>query len=265
MHSFTYLFGFMLATFYSPAIATDPGGLLPSIDNCLSSYQQNCSTASQFTHNGSRRQTPRTTQPTSDEHTLEIHTMLHSLSTTLQLPEPTQNPSQGPNQTITPPNIHPPSTQNPLLNLNDTLAHNHSNLSPTDVTNCRAQSHCLVCTDFNTTLTCYKFNCQCQRGNIRSHYMPASTYSCHSEKLCMTCPGRSMPFIWGQMAVCLNMWSHEPLEGEKSPLTGWSGRGLKSNPVGKVEMGDAIGLRVSRGFGGMVAVGLVLNICAMLA
>lgn len=266
MHSFSHLFIFMLATFYSQAIAAESAGLVPSIDECLSSDQQNCSsTASKLTPIASRQQVPRTTQLPSAEDNFQTQTMLNFLSTPVPTPERTPDPSSAPNRTITPLNLHPPSTQNPLLHSNDALSYNYSHLDRTDIANCRSQSHCLVCTEFNTTLSCYKFNCQCQKGDLRSHYMPASTYSCHRENLCMTCPGRSMPFVWGPMAVCLNMWSHEPVKGEQNPLTGWSQRGLKGNPVGRVEMGDASGLRVTRRVREILALGLVLITCAILA
>jgi hypothetical protein len=74
-----------------------------------------------------------------------------------------------------------------------------------------------------------------------------------------------MPFVWGRMAVCLNMWSYKPLQGEKNPLTHWSDKGLRSNPVGRVEMGEAVGVRVSLGGGWMLPLGLVVSTCAILA
>lgn len=167
-------------------------------------------------------------------------TILNTAQNTSAPPEPTHNPPQTP---ILAPSKPPSetSTQIPLVDLRPTL---HHDLNDFDVTTCLEQSHCLVCLDPSTTLACYKFSCQCQSGKVSSAYMPASKYSCHQQKLCMTCPGRSMPFIWGRMAVCLNIWSHKPIEGEKNPSTNWTESGLAGNPVAKVYMGHAIGLKL---------------------
>ena len=74
-----------------------------------------------------------------------------------------------------------------------------------------------------------------------------------------------MPFVWGRMAVCLNLWSYKPYKGEKSPLTHWSEEGLSSNPVGRVEMGDAVSLKVSLRAGCMLVLGVVVSMHVTLA
>jgi hypothetical protein len=105
-----------------------------------------------------------------------------------------------------------------------------------DTAQCQKHKYCLLCTDPNTTLTCFKYNCQCQHGNPATHYMAASIESCHKAKLCLSCPGGSLPYSWGQMAVCLTIWKHGPLKGEANPLTNWTEDGMLTLPVGKAVM-----------------------------
>lgn len=112
-------------------------------------------------------------------------------------------------------------------------------ISELDRSNCLRQSHCLICEDPTTTLACYKYNCQCQRGDPFAHYMPASLESCHAAELCMTCPSGTIPFTWGRLAVCLTVWRHRPVRGEGSPLTNWTSQGIHYAPVGSVNMGAA--------------------------
>jgi hypothetical protein len=42
------------------------------------------------------------------------------------------------------------------------------------------------------------------------------------------------------MAVCLSVWKHKPVEGEKNPLTNWTGDGVKGLPIGKVDMSQGM-------------------------
>lgn len=116
-------------------------------------------------------------------------------------------------------------------------------LSTDDMRQCHLQPHCLLCTDPTTILTCYKHNCQCQRGDLRHRYMPAPIDSCHNMGLCLSCPASTVPFVWDRMAVCLGVWKHQPVKGERSPLTGWTEKGFAWLPIGRVPMGAAPGGR----------------------
>jgi hypothetical protein len=104
---------------------------------------------------------------------------------------------------------------------------------------CRSQPHCLFCGDPFTTLACYKYNCQCQKGDPFSHYMPASDESCFEAELCLSCPPGMMPFTWGRMAICLSVWTHRTVRGEMNPLMNWTEGGTRSLPIGNVQMGRA--------------------------
>ena len=97
-----------------------------------------------------------------------------------------------------------------------------------------------------TILTCYKHDCQCHVGNLSNHYMPASPWTCHGLNLCLSCPANTIPFIWGPMAVCLDVWKHRAVGAEGNPLTGWDVDGeIHGGLLSRVEMSGAESRRLS--------------------
>jgi len=93
--------------------------------------------------------------------------------------------------------------------------------------------------------------------------MAASIESCYKEHLCLSCPGGSLPYSWGRMAVCLTIWKHGPPKGEANPLTNWTEHGVGTLPVGKAIMNVAAGGRgVAPGLMAVVAVlGILTALC----
>lgn len=160
------------------------------------------------------------TPPPAADDAFEPQSILHPPKTIFPLLQPFPTSSQPASSTSTPP--PPPAPQKPLPHPHPTKIHlTDPSLTPFDTTTCLSQTHCLICLDPTTTLTCYKYNCQCQRGNPVSHYMPASIQSCHRSDLCLSCPRGSSPWIWGRMAVCLT----QAVEGGEESVDQLDGEG----------------------------------------
>ncbi|KAF7511931.1 hypothetical protein GJ744_003164 [Endocarpon pusillum] len=156
------------------------------------------------------------------------------VSSSTSNPNPTPLFASPPAQTSLP-NPHQTGFQIQALSLS---------LTQFDVDQCHKNKHCLLCHNPDTVLTCYKYNCQCQRGHPAEHYMAASRESCYDSELCLSCPPKSMPYTWGRMAVCLTIFKHKPIKGEANPLTNWTEDGVKGLPVSKVVMSQ--GSRLAR-------------------
>ncbi len=217
--------------------------LVDARNPCNSSHpEQHSSLGSELvTH---LRRTPPLQPP---DGTFKFQTILHPTNTTSVLVAPIQisSSTNKPNPTRL---LTSPTAQTSLPDPHHTgLQVQPPNFSLTqfDLDQCHKNKHCLLCRNPDTVLTCYKYNCQCQRGHPAEHYMAASKESCYDSELCLSCPPKSMPLTWGRMAVCLTIFKHRPIKGDGNPLTNWTEDGVRGLPVGKVWMNK--GSRVERG------------------
>lgn len=245
MHALTNLFILLLYLFYISTTSISAADLISSTNPCSSSHPVESSSLGSGVITHLRRMPPLL--PPND--TFKPQTTLDPIDTTsvpiapIQVSSSTSKPNNP-----TPPLFASPPAQTSLPNPHHTgfqiPAHNLS-LTQFDVDQCHKNKHCLLCRNPDTVLTCYKYNCQCQRGHPAEHYMAASKESCYDSELCLTCPPKSMPYTWGRMAVCLTIFKHKPIKGEANPLTNWTDEGVKGLPVEKVVMSK--GSRLAKG------------------
>ncbi len=205
-------------------------------DPCTSSHPDECSSfdSDLVTH---LRRTPPLLPPSED--TFQPQTTLPPNDTMSVPPEPIQISTSTQSLNSTPPLFPSPTARSHLPNPPHTglqLQAPDLSLSQFDLDQCHKNKHCLLCRNLDTVLTCYKHNCQCQRGHPADRYMAASKESCYESELCLSCPPKSVPFTWGRMAMCLTVFRHRPIKGEENPLTNWTEEGVRSLPVGKVVM-----------------------------
>lgn len=243
MQALTSLLILLVYLFYTITTGVTAAEILGLRNPCGSSHpdEHSSSGSESITH---LRRTPPLI-PT--DNALKPQSILYPTNTasvlvaTIQISSTTNNPNPTPLSTST-------TAQTPLSDLYLTLLQLQAftpSLTQFDRDQCHKNKHCLLCRDPDTVLTCYKYNCQCQRGHPAEHYMAASKESCYDSELCISCPPKSMPFTFGRMAVCLTIFKHRPIKGDGNPLTNWTEDGVKGLPVEKVVMSK--GNRLGRG------------------
>ena len=259
MHALTSLLILFLYFFHISLTGISAAELVDSTNPCSSSHpDESSSLGSELIPH--LRRTPPLLPP---DDTFKPQTILDPIDTTSVPIAPIQISTSTNNPNPTPPLFASPTAQTSLPNPHHTgfqLQALNLSLTQFDLDQCHKNKHCLLCRNPDTVLTCYKYNCQCQRGHLAEHYMAASKESCYDSELCLSCPPKSMPFTWGRMAVCLTIFKHRPIKGEGNPLTNWTKDGVKGLPVEKVVMskGSSLARRIpalmSKGGLGIAAV-----------